>query len=71
MKCEAELITDIIHQLSFELIRIFSEAVIKLASLPRPKLCRSVSIAFNIYLLFTWAAIFDKILLRTKPETVH
>ena len=38
MKHEAELTTHIIHQLNFEFIYIFSEAMSKLASLSKPKL---------------------------------
>ena len=37
MKHEAELTTHIIHQLNFEFIYIFSEAMSKLASLSKPK----------------------------------
>ena len=39
MKHEAEQITHIIHQLSFESVHIFSCAVSRLLSMPRPKLC--------------------------------
>ena len=37
MKHKAELTTHIIHQLNFEFIYIFSEAMSKLASLSKPK----------------------------------
>ena len=39
MKHEAEQITHIIHQLSFESVHIFSYAVSRLLSMPRPKPC--------------------------------